>query len=129
MVISTSPRGQCKCDISTKWNDAGTCTDCDPNCLTCSGSASNNCLTCATPMILNSTTKVCECPANQVKTSPSVCTNCDSTCATCNGILNTNCLSCKTPDVQNLVNGQCYCINTNQYMRSDGNCDFCSASC
>ncbi|KAL4456965.1 hypothetical protein ABPG74_014603 [Tetrahymena malaccensis] len=71
------------------------CTNCDTNCLTCSGTAVH-CLTCKTNMFvdpLDFTCKVCQ-GSTYGDVVSGTCKPCDPSCQTCNGGSNLNCLSC-----------------------------------
>ena len=81
---------------------------CDTTCKTCSGPASNNCLTCLTNAVLSSSTCACRdyyyhkphgSPPTPFSGSTSgSCARCDITCKTCSGGTSTDCLTCDSPD-------------------------------
>ena len=76
------------------------CTACYSSCTTCSGGASNQCLSCSGTLYLNTGTSTClsTCPNGTYKnTSNNVCTACDPTCTTCSGGGASLCLSCTVP--------------------------------
>ena len=53
----------CKCLDGKYFSSSTSCSSCDMSCLTCSGTASNNCLSCAEGYVLSGTT----CANSQVK--------------------------------------------------------------
>ena len=91
---------------SSTFNDNNICRDCHTDCLTCSGSANNQCLSCdslsATHGKFLFTDKMCAatCPSNTYEDS-GVCKDCHSSCLTCNGPANNQCLSCDCESATN----------------------------
>ncbi len=75
------PSSWCPCQSHQFQNpsNSGTCGECDPSCLTCSGAGPNKCLTCE--------------PGFYLKSDKS-CGPCNSPCVTCTGSTNGKCLSC-----------------------------------
>lgn len=81
---------------------------CDTTCDTCSGAASNNCLSCLTNALLTSGTCTCReyyyhkpygSPPTPYKGSASgYCARCDISCNTCDGGTSIDCLTCDSPD-------------------------------
>jgi hypothetical protein len=81
---------------------------CDTTCKTCSGPASNNCLTCLTNAFLSSNTCTCRDyyyhkphgspPTPYSGSTSGSCARCDITCKTCSGGTSTDCLTCDSPD-------------------------------
>ena len=70
---------------------------CDPSCLSCSGAASNECLSCNSSLVLQNGSCI------QI--------SCDSTCLTCSGPSNNQCTSCSTGFSP--INGACVNSSTN----------------
>jgi hypothetical protein len=81
---------------------------CDTTCKTCSGAASNNCVTCLTNAVLSSSTCTCRDyyyhkpygspPSPYSGSTSGSCTRCDMTCKTCSGATSSDCLTCDSPD-------------------------------
>ncbi len=87
---------------------------CDISCLTCSGPAASECLSCNLGIFLFN---------NQCNSS------CDSSCLTCSGNLNSNCTSCASN--HQLIDNTCIAINCNSSCLScsgpsDQNCTSCA---
>ena len=70
------------------------CQNCDPNCVTCSGSATN-CISCAAGQYLVSNGSCLSCAKGKYyNSSLNSCETCDAPCLTCNGATSKSCLSC-----------------------------------
>ena len=76
---------------------------CDSSCLTCSGTLSDQCLSCKSPLVLQN--------GSCTKSS------CDSSCLNCSGPANNQCTSCTTGN--SLVNGAC--VNSSSSNNSSSN--------
>ena len=76
-------------------DSSDSCTKCHPNCETCQGGGSGDCLTCAQSMYLSYDSLCVEkCPSDSYVNGTS-CFRCHKSCLTCTGPLATNCLSCR----------------------------------
>ncbi|KAL4499150.1 hypothetical protein ABPG72_017052 [Tetrahymena utriculariae] len=153
---SNCPSGQyqnqtvCKpCDPSCKTcvypvqDSTKVCIDCDQSCQICNGSLSNNCLSCASPLFLNtdntckaiySNTQKCvtTCPSKYfANTSNNTCSACHPTCNSCNGSLSNNCISCSLPNYLQTNAQQCLpTCQLNEYQDSiQIACKACDPSC
>lgn len=62
-------------------------------CEQCEGPNANSCLSCKTPMLLNS--KQCSCPDGMYQEG-TICKNCHDDCTTCSGPLPSQCIKCNT---------------------------------
>ena len=85
------------CD-SNEYTVDTTCIRCDNTCLTCSGGAVSDCLTCDTHSAFNlyhSTSYTCSssCDTNEYL-SGNTCLPCHTSCATCDGGYYDECLTC-----------------------------------
>lgn len=79
---NTGKLGCAQCKNNYFWNsDTKVCDFCHPSCLTCSGKAATNCLSCPSYSLFYSQTGMCI-------------FNCSSSCLTCDGNNDSNCLSC-----------------------------------
>ncbi|KAL4493947.1 hypothetical protein ABPG72_021964 [Tetrahymena utriculariae] len=111
------------------------CTPCDSSCLTCSGSQSNQCLSCQSPRFFQASSSTCvlACNLNQYsQTTPvPVCQNCDSSCATCSGPANTNCLSCSGSNFLDSTTNSCVttCPNGTYKNTTNNKCSPCDPTC
>ena len=125
---------QCfSCAIHYYLNSNYQCNACDSSCLTCSGSSSNNCLTCVDGYYLSNNTclscsltcKTCNssvtclsCNSNGTLDTNNTCNYlCDSSCQTCYGTQTTNCLSCNQNTI--LYENQCIIPGCSE------NCGYC----
>ena len=90
------------CPATNFFSDGTNCVACHPSCKTCSGSASNQCLSCNSNYGLDSGS--CTCPmetydtANDPIVDPNVCASCHANCSVCSGLA-TNCSACKAGKV------------------------------
>jgi len=105
------------CPLISQYYDKSlkTCKDCNNTCLTCSGPAYNQCLSCFPAFYYFPSATTCGsiCPILGYYIKNNLCETCDSTCKTCKGSLNTNCLSCFSNLY--LVNGTCVKIFVNLF--------------
>ena len=72
------------------------CQTCHAECLTCSGTTNNDCLSCNPGwryITLENKCSQAPCPVGTYP-EPTVCNPCDFNCETCDGPLTTNCLTC-----------------------------------
>ena len=71
---------------------------CHDNCLTCSGSGQNDCLTCPTFAVINGGT--CKCMDKFYMSTSSYihCAECDPSCKTCDGATSSSCTACYGED-------------------------------
>lgn len=74
------------------------CVSCHSSCLTCSGTASTNCLTCESPnyFYLGTCRPVCPIVGFYGKNETRTCEPCDSSCLSCAAELNSNCTACNS---------------------------------
>ena len=108
-AVTGATSGQCVCGAGTFVSN-GQCIPCDSTCKTCSGSAPNNCVTCALVSMAFSG-GVCTCPSsgtwapvqgtcvtpcsgNTFLGSSGTCMNCDPACGGCKGPGPDQCLNC-----------------------------------
>ncbi|KAJ3802355.1 growth factor receptor domain-containing protein [Lentinula aff. detonsa] len=109
--------GQCvsTCPANTvAANTTKTCLDCHPDCVSCSGTAFNQCLSCpADRPVLSQGRCLPVCGKSQFFDSTSgSCQACDSSCSSCSGSGPSNCLACSSSS-QVLKGGSCVSANCN----------------
>ncbi|CAG9324581.1 unnamed protein product [Blepharisma stoltei] len=138
VTLSSTP-SSCSCKTSqyTISQSPLTCGNCDSSCATCSGSGSNQCLTCVDSLItVSSSPGSCTCSASEyiINKSPLTCASCHSSCASCSGPLNTDCYTCidQAVSISNPPDS-CSCLS-NQYIITNhpltcGNCYWLCATC
>jgi len=108
--------------------DGTTCKACNTSCLTCSGSAATQCLTCKSGFTITST-KTCirSCETSQYVDANNACQNCSTSCLTCSGTDST-CTSCASPNF--LSSSTCIsACPTSTYADSSRACKACSTNC
>ncbi|EAR95046.2 TNFR/NGFR cysteine-rich region family protein (macronuclear) [Tetrahymena thermophila SB210] len=110
------------------------CSSCNSNCTTCSGPASNSCLSCSGTLYLDSTANTCvsTCPNGYYANSQgNICSNCNSSCTTCSGPADNNCLSCSGKLYFNSALKNCVSTcPSGTYSNSIGNiCSPCNPQC
>ncbi|KRX07476.1 Insulin-like growth factor binding protein, N-terminal [Pseudocohnilembus persalinus] len=115
-------------------NATNECTQCDSNCLTCTGPTSTDCASCSNSpqkYFLASEQKCyATCPDGYFadeNASPKSCEQCHSNCETCDSL--TTCQSCNQG--YQLVNDFCEspCPDGQYYDENDQNCYNCDSSC
>ncbi|KAJ3810962.1 growth factor receptor domain-containing protein [Lentinula aff. lateritia] len=109
--------GQCvsTCPANTvAANSTKTCLNCHPDCVSCSGTAFNQCLSCPPDRpVLNEGRCLPVCGKSQFFDSTSgSCQACDSSCSSCSGSGSSNCLACSSSS-QVLKGGSCVSANCN----------------
>jgi hypothetical protein len=82
---------------------------CHSSCLTCSGTAIDECQSCRAGSFMSN--GMCKCPSGKVMKSDGTCVNCHPTCLTCTSELDTACTSCK-PKASLSTTGKCTCNNS-----------------
>ncbi|CAG9316198.1 unnamed protein product [Blepharisma stoltei] len=142
--------GTCTCSQGYFYSTATTCTQCQPQCLTCSNSATN-CDSC-TDTVHMTAAPACACPTNSAISngkcicntgyyfsSNGVCSPCASQCATCS-ISNTSCSTCvdhvhmsnpptcSCPSNSVLTAGNCVC-NAGYFFSTATVCTQCATQC
>ncbi len=91
------------CPLTSYKNPLGVCSSCAANCLTCSSTAADKCLSCAFGFFLElksalGGTCLATCSPKFYKSvAESLCKACFQACATCEGPSYTQCLSCALP--------------------------------
>lgn len=86
----------CACNIGFYDAGATLCVACHFSCLTCNGTASNQCLTCSTTNKRISTPSAgsCFCSAGFYENNVPVCATCHVSCGTCIGSAVNQCITC-----------------------------------
>ena len=85
------------CNVDGYVISGSQCLPCDSTCLTCNGTAPDNCLTCVSGKYFfpdNNTCLDCTAPGYFINQETQQCDICDSSCKTCNEKTPTSCLSC-----------------------------------
>ena len=119
------------CTSSGSYIPVGTseCRPCDATCAQCSGSAANQCTSCASPKVLQSGSCQAECSAGFAATSSGVCNPCVAPCATCSSLSSGACLSCLS-ELGLLLDGSTCVTSCPANKFSNGtHCVACDASC
>ena len=109
---------------TAKFADSNFCKACDSSCASCARSATN-CLTCASPKLLDVNSCVSICPVGKFS-SRGACSSCDQTCASCSGSA-TNCSTC--PQGQYLKGSQCIADCGVGFYHDLTKCLICDSSC
>ncbi|KAJ3723967.1 insulin-like growth factor binding protein [Lentinula raphanica] len=109
--------GQCvsSCPANTvAANTTKTCLNCHPDCVSCSGTAFNQCLSCPPDRpVLNQGRCLPVCGKSQFfDSTSSSCQACDSSCSSCSGSGPSQCLACSSSS-QVLKSGSCVAANCN----------------
>ncbi|KIL68473.1 hypothetical protein M378DRAFT_190887 [Amanita muscaria Koide BX008] len=109
-----------------------TCTACNSECATCTGSA-DFCLSCPNNGLVFNGKCVTSCPSNTVSGNPgngTICLSCHPDCATCSGTSFTQCSSCP-PTRPVLSNGRCLptCNRGQFFDPASKACQQCDSSC
>lgn len=116
----------------------GVCKLCAANCLTCSSTAADKCLSCAFSYFLELKSALggtCgqTCSAKYYKSvADSLCKPCFQACATCDGPSYSQCLSCALPLALEDKNNMKQCVpqcSSGLYMDADATCKPCHATC
>ncbi|EAS04209.2 zinc finger lsd1 subclass family protein, partial (macronuclear) [Tetrahymena thermophila SB210] len=119
------------CDKNQYKNEVNqTCSTCDPQCATCFGPGSNNCLSCPRNLILSLGQCVEVCPVSYYKNSDiNECLPCDPTCQNCDGPLESNCTEC--PQGLLLQENKCVskCDDSYYVNPFSSICQKCDSSC
>ncbi|EAS06676.2 zinc finger lsd1 subclass family protein (macronuclear) [Tetrahymena thermophila SB210] len=121
------------CDKNQYKNEVNqTCSTCDPQCATCFGPGSNNCLSCPRNLILILSLGQCveKCPVSYYKNSDiNQCLPCDPTCQNCDGPLESNCTEC--PQGLLLQENKCVskCDDSYYVNPFSSICQKCDSSC
>jgi hypothetical protein len=114
----------------------GLCYPCHNTCATCTGSSSQECLTCyktttTALLITPNGQSECACPVNSMRdTNGKDCipVTCHGTCATCRGPANTDCLTCK-PGLLFVFGDKCVCPFGTYLNSVTFTCITCSPAC
>lgn len=126
--------GECiNCD-SNKFGDfAGQqCANCHATCLTCSGAAATNCLSCnITNSYYNEAAHTCVACAARKYGDTGACASCHASCTVCNGPAEDNCLSCTLPLYFYPNNNTCLANCPEYFYKVDASvaCEDCHYSC
>ena len=102
--------------------------DCISKCLTCSGPAAGQCLTCATGYYLWGGSCFLSCPDGTFHTGSYVCNPCDSSCATCSGTA-TACTGCNAGTYLQESDSTCVACNLPGQFINGLYCSLCDPSC
>lgn len=104
--------------------DQGISLPCDPNCKTCFGPVSSNCLSCYPDLVLNQVNDTCQkkCPSGFFKDQNSLCQPCDLSCRECTGSKSNNCLSCT--DLNTILDKDSICQSCLIGAQSSDRCQF-----
>jgi proprotein convertase subtilisin/kexin type 5 len=136
--------GSCLCTITSQYYDGSTCVPCHGSCLTCSGGLNTNCLTCASPAVINNSNSSCNCPVNSFMnaTFQCVCSTgqylslsgttysclvCNSICLNCTDSTSNNCTACTFPLI--LSGTTCICSSSGYTDLKSGSCLACDPTC
>ncbi|XKL69164.1 hypothetical protein PGB90_006933 [Kerria lacca] len=117
--------GEGKCvTLGSEYSVNSSCAKCHTSCDTCSDGSADSCLTCPSPMILQSSQCVLDCsPGYYIDQSG--CVPCLHTCEEC--ISRQNCSKCRSPLL--LQSGECRTTCANGYFNELGICSKCFLSC
>lgn len=126
-----------RCD-TTYYVASATCHPCSPNCKTCSGPASNECLSCmdtnavVVPNNASTTSGVCSCSTGYYNSglgTSLACSVCSINCKTCTGSASF-CLSCADSNAAPTGSGSCMC-KSGYYSSSTSPlvCSACDINC
>lgn len=117
--------GSERCDTD-QYMDGGICKQCHSTCETCDGPTEHTCLSCASPLILQSTRCVAECEKGSFHEKfLHSCEPCTHTCLNCSS--KTNCTKCISG--LQLQGGQCQATCASGYYSDRGICSRCYISC
>ena len=106
------------------------CIECDPSCVTCSGTTPTDCITCPPSKYLLSTNHSCvDCDVDGYSQVDSQCFQCDLSCLTCSGSTPTSCVTCPPSKYLLLSNHSCVDCNGDGYVISGSECLQCDSSC
>ncbi|XP_047532266.1 furin-like protease 2 isoform X1 [Vanessa atalanta] len=109
---------------SREFADGSQCTPCHSDCESCFGQTEANCLTCATPALLQNHKCISECSRGYYAEAGR-CTRCMHGCADC--VSRLNCTSC-TGSLR-LQSGACRTACAEGYYADRGTCSKCYLSC
>ena len=130
--------GSCltSCLSKGKYADiSAVCQACSPDCGTCTGPASSDCVSCTSARpFLHSGTCVAECPITGTFSgtdgSVPTCVACDATCLTCSGAGSGDCLSCPATGTPFFDGGACVAAcPSGKFADSSSECQECDVSC
>ncbi|XP_055634461.1 furin-like protease 2 isoform X2 [Toxorhynchites rutilus septentrionalis] len=115
--------GSNNCDES-EYYENGHCHSCHSTCETCTGPTEHECLTCASPLLLQNQRCVNECDDGYYM-EVGVCAKCLHTCTQC--VSRMNCTSCQKG--LQLQSGECRTTCADGYYSDRGTCAKCYLSC
>ncbi|EAT45948.1 AAEL002793-PA [Aedes aegypti] len=115
--------GSNNCDES-EYYENGHCHSCHSTCETCTGPTEHECLTCASPLLLQNQRCVNECDEGYYM-EVGVCAKCLHTCTQC--VSRMNCTSCQKG--LQLQSGECRTTCADGYYSDRGTCAKCYLSC
>lgn len=115
--------GSNNCDES-EYYENGHCHSCHSTCETCTGPTDHECLTCASPLLLQNQRCVNECDEGYYM-EVGVCAKCLHTCTQC--VSRMNCTSCQKG--LQLQSGECRTTCADGYYSDRGTCAKCYLSC
>ncbi|XP_039291370.1 furin-like protease 2 [Nilaparvata lugens] len=118
-------QGTARCAPSEYFGETR-CETCHATCNTCDGSLAGDCLTCASPLLLENATCVAACSRGfYADPTRAVCVPCLHACTQC--VSRINCTACQ-PGLH-LQSGQCRATCANGYYNDVGTCSKCYLSC
>jgi len=116
----------CVCSVGY-YDDNGVCRACDSSCRECYGPSQYECLSCASPFILNSFFTSCVCPNSQYLTIAGVGYSCKAcvipNCISCSSA--TVCLACSANMVLSPDSSACVCADGFLWNPGSSSCDPC----
>ncbi|CAG9319085.1 unnamed protein product [Blepharisma stoltei] len=122
ITLATTP-GSCTCGESQYFVSKSplACGDCHEDCLTCTGSGSNQCLSCKNTTITPSLDGHCKCKYNEyiISLSSLECGSCDTSCMACIGPSADQCLTCKDSSI-NLATQPSICSSGDKNSTQNG---------
>lgn len=93
-ITSPDSNGFCTCQTGFYENNQVNCLTCHPNCLTCNGPLSSNCLTCRSTDFREIVTGTCTCQIGYYEKNTPLCGKCHYTCVKCSGPAINQCTQC-----------------------------------
>ena len=116
----------CVCSVGYYELD-GVCELCDPSCFECNGPSAEECLSCASPLTLNSLFTSCVCPGSSYLTVSAGVYSCSpctiSNCTSCFSA--TVCLNCSGNMVLSSNAASCECAEGFRFNSTSNSCEAC----
>jgi hypothetical protein len=132
---STASPGQCICVNQESYmvSYTGACLACHPSCLTCSGPAATDCLTCKPDATLFTSPGECRCADGKYMLANGTCAACHPSCRSCTDLSHLSCKACySSASLNPSSTGQCTCSSSSTYLdlsSSLPSCQPCHSSC